>query len=478
MLAKIIVTSAFGLMIVIIGILGLRKTRSFSDYFLGGGQIGPIMTAFTYGAAYFSAVLFIGFAGSIGWNFGYSGLWIALANSLVGVLGVWWLMGYRIKQMSLEYKVDTMPEYFEKRFQSRAFKLYSSVAIFVFFIPYSAAVFIGLSYLFKVNFNIDYTVALLFMGGFTALYLVMGGYKSMTMIDVFFGIIMAVGAVVLIGSTINAAGGLGQLTSKLNSFNPELTAVVGPPGLWPLFSLVFLTSVAPFAMPQLVQKFYAIRDRRAVHVGMVASTAFSILIATSAYFTGATCRVFMSPETTPAAFKDGKPIFDALMPEMFTSVIPQSLSVLMLLLVLSASMSTLAALVLLSSSSVVKDFYAGFINKNVSDKNLTLLMRCCSAFFVLLSVVLAYFRPSTIVAILGISWGAIGSAFLGPFVWGMLFKRTNKIGAFGSSLLGLAFCLILYITGMPSPQAGTIGMLVSLASAPLLSFLGKPSQAV
>jgi solute:Na+ symporter, SSS family len=476
MLAKIIITSAFGLMIVIIGILGLRKTRSFSDYFLGGGQIGPIMTAFTYGAAYFSAVLFIGFAGKIGWDFGMSGLWIALGNSLIGVLGVWWLMGYRIKQMSIEYKVDTMPEYFEKRYNSRAFKLYSSLAIFVFFIPYSAAVFIGLSYLFKVNFSIDYSLALILMGSFTALYLVMGGYKSMTMIDVVFGIIMALGAVVLIASTVGAAGGLTQLTSKLNSFDPRLTAAVGPPGLWPLFSLIFLTSVAPFAMPQLVQKFYAIRDRKAVRIGMVASTLFSILIATSAYFTGATCRVFMTPENSPAAFSGGKPVFDALMPEMFTSVIPQSLSVLMLLLVLSASMSTLAALVLLSSSSVAKDFYAGFINKNVSDKSLTLLMRFCSAFFVLLSVVLAYFRPATIVAILGISWGAIGSAFLGPFLWGMLSKRTNKAGAFGSSLLGVGVCVTLYATGTPSPQAGTIGMLVSLAAAPLISLIYRSPQ--
>lgn len=477
MLAKILVTSAFGLMIVIIGILGLRRTRSFSDYFLGGGQVGPIMTAFTYGAAYFSAVLFVGFAGSIGWGFGLSGLWIALTNSFVGVLGVWWLLGWRVKQMSVEYGVQTMPEYFEKRFQSRALKLFSSIAIFVFFIPYSAAVFIGLSYLFKVNFGIDYTVALLLMGGFTALYLVMGGYKSMTMIDVIFGIIMAIGAVVLIGSTINAAGGLGQLTGKLEAFDPKLTAVVGPPGLWPLFSLVFLTSIAPFAMPQLIQKFYAIRDRKAIRIGMVASTAFSLLIATAAYFTGATCRVFLTPETAPAAFNNGKPVFDALMPEMFTNVIPHSLSVLMLLLVLAASMSTLAALVLLSSSSVMKDFYAGFINKNVSDKNLTLLMRCCSAFFVMLSVVLAYFKPATIVAILGISWGAIGSAFLGPFVWGMLFTKTNVYGAFGSSILGLAVCLILYITGTPSPQAGTIGMLVSLASAPLISMVTPGSVA-
>jgi SSS family solute:Na+ symporter/sodium/proline symporter len=474
MFLKIAVISAFALMIIIIGILGLRKTKTFSDYFLGGGTIGPWMTAFTYGAAYFSAVLFIGFAGKIGWEFGYSGLWIAVGNSLVGVLGVWWLMGDRIKRMSLDYNVATMPEYFEKRYNSRFIKLYSSIAIFIFFIPYSAAVFIGLSYLFQANFNISYTLALLFMGGFTALYLVLGGYKSMTMIDVIFGMIMSVGAAVLIGSTISGAGGLGNITSRLDSINPLLTDIVGPPGAWPLFSLIFLTSVAPFAMPQLIQKFYAIKDKKSIRIGMVASTIFSILISGAAYFSGASARFFLSPENAPAAFQGGRPIFDILMPVFLADIIPGALSILMLLLILSASMSTLAALVLISSSSVSKDVYAGFINKNISDRNLTLMMRIASAFFVCLSAILAYFKPATIVSILGISWGAIGSAFLGPFVWGLLSKRVNKIGAILSSFLGLGICLALYFNKMPSPQAGTIGMMASLAANPIFSFIAEP----
>lgn len=478
MLLKTLVISAFVLVIAVIGGMGMRKTRSFADYFLGGGTIGPYMTAFTYGAAYFSAVLFIGFAGKIGWDFGLSGLWIAVGNALIGVLGVWWLMGNRIKQMSLELKVQTMPEYFERRYGSRGFKLYSSAAIFILLVPYSAAVFIGLSYLFKVNFDIDYSLALLFMGAFTALYLVMGGYKSMTMIDIVFGIIMAAGALVLLTSTILTAGGLREVIAHLRSIDPKLTQTVGPPGLWPLFSLVFLTSIAPYAMPQLVQKFYAVKDRQAIRIGMIASTLFSLLIAVSAYFTGASTRIFLNPEITPAAFENGAPVFDALMPELLTNVVPESLAVLMLLLILSASMSTLAALVLISSSSVVKDLYAGFVNTSVSDKRLTLLMRTCSAGFVFLSVVLAYIRPSTIVSILSISWGAMGAAFLGPFVWGLLCGWTTKAGAITSSVAGLGICLMLYATGTPPPQAGTIGMLVSLGVTPLVSaFTRKTSGA-
>lgn len=470
---KILIISLYAVMIAVLGVIGFRKTHTFLDYFLGNRKVGPWMTAFTYGAAYFSAVLFIGFAGKIGWDFGFSGLWIALGNVFFGVLLVWWLLGPRIRKMSIEYDVHTIAEFFEKRYNSPFLKIFSSTAIFVFFIPYSAAVFIGLSYLFNANFNIDYGYALLFMGFFTAFYLVLGGYKSMTMVDVFFGMIMCVGVIILFASTLETGGGLSSINTRLSAIQPALTSWVGPPGWWPLFSLVFLTSIAPFAMPQLIQKFYAIRDERSIRIGMFVSTIFAVLVVGTAYFTGATSRIFLNAENAPKAFSQGKPVFDAIMPEFIAKVIPSSLSIIIMLLILAASMSTLAALVLVSSSSIAKDLYAGFINKKVTDRKLTLLMRVLSGFFVFVSVLFAYFKPATIVFILGISWGAIGSSFLGPFIWGLFSRHVNKIGAISSAVLGLGTCIVLTIFKMPSPQSGTIGMLVSLGSCPLFSLIKK-----
>ena len=471
MLVKILVLAAYAAFTLGVGFLGLKKARTFADFFIGGRSVGPWMSAFSYAAAYFSAVLFIGFAGKVGWGFGLSGLWIALFNALVGVLGVWGLLGNRIRRMSVELRVTTMPEFLEKRYGSPFLKLAASLAVFLFLVPYSAAVFIGLSYLFKANFGLAYGTALLVMGLFTAFYLVLGGYKAMTMVDVVFGMIMCVGSAVLVGSTIQKAGGLGRLTAGLAAIDPKLTAPVGPGGAWPLFALVFLTSVAPFAMPQLVQKFYAIKDRRSVRVGMAASTLFALLIAGTAYFTGAAARLFLTPQTAPAAFAGGRPVFDVLMPEFLARVVPPSLSVLMMLLILSASMSTLAALVLVSSSAVVKDLYAGFVRPGVSDRALTRLMRIVSAAFILVSVVMAYLRPATIVAILSVSWGAIGSFFLGPFVWGLVSRKATRSGAVASAILGLGTCLGLAATGTAPAEAGTIGMLVSFAATPLLSLV-------
>ncbi len=496
MIFKLVAVFAYVAMIIIMGIVGMKRTKSFTDFFLGGRGVGPWLTAFTYGTAYFSAVLFIGFAGKIGWGFGLSALWVALGNTLIGTLLVWWLLGNRIRKATTELNVHTMPEYLEARYDSHFIKIYTAIAIFIFLIPYTAAVFMGLSYLFEANFGLPYWTALISMGLLTAIYLVLGGYKSMTRVDFIFGIIMIFGVGILLASTLTKGGGLSEIISKLGAIDPKLTQAVGPPGIWPLFCLVFLTSVAPFGMPQLIQKFYAIKDKRSVRIGMIVSTLFALLVTGVAYFTGALTRLFLNPVANPLAFtvnEAGKaaPQFDALMPELLTFAIPESLSIIILLLILSASMSTLAALVLISSSTIAKDIYAGMLNKRASDRRVTLdssrvgrrasdrelilLMRVGSVFFIILSVILALLRPAVIVTILSISWGAIASVFLGPFIWGILTKRAGKFGAILSSVCGLSTCLVLFfVWGRGgAPQAGAVGMMTSLGLGLILVPFGK-----
>lgn len=473
MTVKLIVIALYAIVILLVGFMGLRRTKSSRDFLLGGGNVGAWMSAFSYGTAYFSAVLFIGFAGKIGWGFGLSGLWIALFNAIVGVYVVWVLLGWRIKQVSVKYDIGTMSEFLEKRYDSSMLKLFSAIVIFIFLIPYSAAVFMGLSYLFEISLGLPYAYVLIGMGIFTATYIVLGGYKSMAIIDTIFGIIMTVSVLLLFYFTLEKGDGMDNIVDSLRSIEPRLVSSVGPPGWWPLFALVFLTSVAPFGMPQLVQKFYAIRDRKSVKTGAVASTVFAILIGGVAYFIGSTTRVFINPDNAPQIFVSGKPNFDQLMPELLTNVIPSSLSVVILLLILSASMSTLASLVLISSSSFTRDFWKGFVCKDMPDGQITVMMRVMSAFFVLLAVLFAAVELDVIVEILGISWGALGSFFLGPFVWGLFSDKVTKAGAMISGLGGLAVCLGLYLYGMSSPEAGTIGMMTSLLLNPLTSRLIK-----
>lgn len=469
MVIQTVVLALYASMIIIVGIIGMCKTKSSADFLIGGGVIGPWMTAFSYGTAYFSAVIFIGFAGRIGWDFGYSALWIALFNAVIGVNIAWRIIGWKIRQASVFYNISTMSEFLEKRYQSRNFKLISAIVIFIFLVPYSAAVFMGLSYLVEASLGVPYIWVLCGMGVFSAAYIMMGGYKSIALIDLLFGIIMIFSVSLMLFFTIDKGGGVASISSTLESINPKLTDAVGPPGFWPLFSIVFLTSVAPLGMPQLVQKFYAVRDKNTVKIGATVCTVFALILGGIAYFMGTTTRHFLTPGDSPYIFAAGVPDYDRLMPQLLIDIMPTSLSVIILLLILSASMSTLASLVLISSSSFTKDFWVGFVNRNMSDKWIMMMMRGLSGVFILLAVLFAALEVDVIVEILGISWGALGSFFLGPFLWGLFSEKFTKLGAFAAGLGGLGTCIVLYFSGMPSPQAGTIGMIVSLSLNPAVT---------
>lgn len=462
MLIKFLVLSLYALIIIIVGLRSMRQTRSTTDFVLGGGKVGAIFSAFSYATAYFSAVLFIGFAGKIGWSFGLSSLWIGVFNSLVGVFLVWLLLAWPVKQQTIQLNCSTMTEFLEKRYNSKFLKIVASLIIFIFLIPYSAAVFMGLSYLFEVSLGFPFLYVLIAIGFFTAFYVTLGGYRSMAILDAFFGIIMIISVVLLIAFNLIKSGGLSPILDTLKQTNQELVAVVGPPGILHLLSIIILTSVAPFAMPQLVQKFYAIRDKTAIKRGAFISATFALIVGTTAYFLGASTRFFISANSHPHLFSDGKPLFDYLMPEFLTIILPNALHVVVLLLLLSASMSTLASLVLISSATFVKDFYFEVFDKKLNDKKITLFMRFISVIFVFLAVFFAAVEVDVIVEILGISWGAIGSFFLGPFIWGVFSKKVNKSIAFFSGFVALGICVVLYFNGFSSPIAGSIGMLMSL----------------
>jgi SSS family solute:Na+ symporter/sodium/proline symporter len=394
-----------------------------------------------------------------------------LGNTFVGTFLVWKLLGARIMRATREMNVHTMPEYLEARFDSRFLKAYSAICIFVFLIPYSASVYMGLSYLFEIMLNVPYSYVLLGMASLTALYLIMGGYKAVCVVDILQGMIMIAGILIMIGMFTVKARGPSNILNSLNAINPELTSIWGPPGWLAIMSLMFLTSVAPLAMPQLVQKFYGIKDERSVRTGTIVATLFALVITFGAYYSGALTRIFISADKYPSLFEGGKPAFDRLMPVMIKDFVPEALVVIILLLVFAASMSTLAAIVLVSSSSIVKDLYQGFLNRKADEKSLVLPMRVTCLAAIVLSVIVALKEPVIIVTMLSISWGAVASVFLAPFVYGLLWKRATKLSAIISSFAGLSTTLIWFALSEGTsavPIIASTGMIVSLLVLPLV----------
>ncbi|HQD40090.1 MAG TPA: sodium:solute symporter [Bacillota bacterium] len=470
---KLVIVLAYLLLMGLVGFLTMKKNRTASDFFLGNRNIGPWMSAFAYGTTYFSAVIFIGYAGKIGWQFGISSLWIVLGNSLIGSFLAWKVLGRRTREMTVRLGTMTMPAFLEARFNSRKLRLLAALIIFIFLVPYSASVYMGLSYLFEQTVGIPYVLSLVFMTIITGLYLVLGGYLAISITDFLQGIVMLAGvaAMLYFGIGHEKVGGLVTGLSRLAAIDPQLARPIGPPGWLPMAGLVFLTSVGPWSLPQMVQKFYAIKSEGAIKRATVISTVFSVIIALGAYLVGSFSRLYLAE----VPLVGGAANFDAIMPQVLSQALPEGLLVLILMLVLSASMSTLASLVLVASSTVVLDLLG---EERLGKKKTVGWLRFFCGLFVLLSLAIALRRNTLILTLMTLSWGTVAGSFIAPYLYGLYWPRTTKAGAAAGMLSGLvvSISLALYYkfdAGL-MPVIGSVAMIVPLFVVPIVSWLTEP----
>lgn len=433
--------------ILAVALITRRKSTSVEGFMFANKGVGGWLSAFAYGATYFSAVVFVGYAGKFGWNFGLSAVWIGIGNMIIGTLAAWLVLANRTKVMTAKLGARTMPEFFEKRYESKYIKLFAALTIFVFLLPYSASVYQGMGYIFEAALGIDSMWCILILAALTAAYLFLGGYFATTITDFIQGLIMIVGIVVTVFMLLdlpqmNWGEGLGALFA-----DPDLTLIpnpVTPEGgtfldnqLFNIIILVCLTSFGMWGMPQSIHKFYAIKDKAAIRKGAVISTVFSAIVGCGAYFMGSMITRFVSE------VPDGN--FDRLVPTMLVENLPSALLGLIIVLLFSASMSTLAALSLSSSSTVTVDFYKGYVRKTAPESNLNILIRVLCLVFVAVSAVLAIVEIDAIVSMMSLSWGAIAGCFMGSYVYGLYSKKANKAGAYASIIFSLLLTFALIV---------------------------------
>ena len=485
-----------------------KKVHSSDDFLLAGKKgLNGWMSAFSYGTTYFSAVIFIGYAGNFGWNFGLSAIWIGVGNALIGGLLAWLVMARRTKNMTNRLQAKTMPDFFEKRYGSPFLKKLSAIIIFILLVPYAASVYNGLGSLFGIMFGIDGTVVTVALAALTALYLVFGGYFATSVSDFFQGIIMLAGVAVMIVflfSGLHAPGDpavkvdIATALKMLNEQDKGLFAPYGNNGFLgspavKIISLVLLTSLGVYGLPQTVHKYYAVRDGRAVKQGMIVSTVFAFIVGVAAYLFGSFARVFF----TELPSVGGVASADNIVPFMLNEIIPDGLQGLIAVLVLSASMSTLASVSLAASSVLSVDLYKGSINKGATDKNVTLIMRLFCGVFVAISVAIAllnnHYHIAAIAYLMSLSWGTLSGCFFGPFVLGLYKKKITKAAAITSVVTGLALTVaLIFVFGAltpgreegvggllkagvsQSPLIGVICMAVSCAIVVIVSLFTKP----
>ena len=466
----------------------MLNATDVNGFVLGGRSVGPWLTAFAYGTSYFSAVVFVGYAGQFGWRYGIAATWAGVGNALIGSLLAWAVLGRRTRILTQHLDSRTMPEFFERRFGSRSLKLAASAVTFIFLIPYTASLYNGLSRLFGMAFNIDYTVCVVAMAVLTGVYVIAGGYMATAVNDFIQGIIMLFGICAVILSVLKSQGGflaaldgLSKVTDPAVSETPGVFNSFFGPDPVNLFGVVILTSLGTWGLPQMVQKFYAIRSEKSVEAGTVISTLFAFVIAGGCYFLGGFGRLF-SDRVDVA--KDG---YDAIVPAMLSGL-PDILIAIVVILVLSASMSTLSSLVLTSSSTLTIDFINGTVVKDMEEKKQVFVMRVLIVVFIAISVVIAliqYRGGITFIAqLMGVSWGALAGAFLAPFLYGLYWKGATKVACWVSFLFSTVVMLLnIFIRSsfpalLQSPiNAGAFCMLAGLVIVPVVSLVtAKPDK--
>lgn len=478
MAVKIILLLVFFAIMIAVGVYSRKKATNVNDFVLGGRSVGPWMTAFAFGTSYFSSVVFVGYAGQFGWKYGLASTWIGLGNAFIGSLLAWVILGRRTRVMSQKLESATMPDFFGKRYDSKALKLAASAICFIFLIPYTASIYNGLSRLFAMAFDIPYAVCIITMAVLTGVYVILGGYMATAINDFIQGIIMLIGIVLVIVSVLNGHGGFYEAVRQLAEIESDVAITMGQKGAFTSFfgpdvvnliGVVVLTSLGTWGLPQMVHKFYAIKDERSVKTGTVLSTVFAIIISGGCYFLGGFARLFEDADIYKA---DGGVMYDAIIPQML-STLPDILIGIVIVLVLSASMSTLSSLVLTSSSTLTLDFIKGTIVKEMKEKTQLIVMRALIAFFIILSVVIALNPPTFIAQLMGISWGALAGAFLAPFMYGLYSKKITKASVWASFIVGVGLTVSnMFLKFIASPiNAGAIAMVASLIVVPIVSLI-------
>lgn len=479
MVIKILLVVVFIVVAVGVGVYCRRGSSNVDGFILGGRNVGPWLSAFGYGTSYFSAVIFVGYAGQFGWKYGISAAWIGLGNALIGSLLAWWFLGPRTREMTQRLHATTMPEFFGKRYDSRNLRIASAAIIFVFLIPYTASVYNGLSRLFEMAFGLPYEVCIMGMALITCIYVVLGGYMATVVNDFLQGIIMLIGICAVIFAVLQQNGGFSEALVSLSAVPLEGSGLNGAfvsmfgPDLKNLMGVIILTSLGTWGLPQMVTKFYAIKSGPAIKQGAIISTFFALIVAGGSYFLGGFGRLYGDSISLTDA---GTPVYDSIVPTMISSL-PDLLIGLVIVLVLSASMSTLSSLVLTSSSTLTLDLIKDNISRNMTERRQILWIRGLLVMFVAVSAALALLQYNSsvtfIAQLMSISWGALAGAFLGPLLWGLYSKRISRAAVWASFIVGVTLTVSnMFIGFISSPiNCGALAMVLSLAIVPLVSLV-------
>ncbi len=448
---KLAIWITIGVYIVLMAVIGItqgKKAKSIADLTVGGRNAGAWLSALSYGTAYFSAVMFVGYAGGTGKSYALWGILAGLGNAVFGSWLAWKVLARRTRDVSYRLKLKTMPQYLEKRYSSETMRLFACLVIFVFLIPYSASVYKGLASVAEVLLGINVDICMIIIAVVAAFLLVFGGYLVQARADFMQGIVMMFGVALLIVCVIrcDAVGGLSGLAEYAKTAGVQPSAANGLPKLnasqWiSLWATVLMTSFGTWGLPQMVQKYFGIKDDKQAKKGITISTFFAFLVAGGGYFIGSLCYRYFSFEQLNNPDAEGFIAQDYIVPNMLAkSNLPSVLLGVVLVLLIAASVSTLCSVTLTASSTLTIDFIKHF-KKDLSNEKSSLIIKALCVIFVICSYIIAN-TDTAILDMMSYSWGIISGSFLAPYVVALYWKKMNTKGAWAGILGGFFIAIV------------------------------------
>ena len=446
-----------------VGLIASRKTRGIADFYLGGRNIGPFVTALSFIAAYFSSVVIIG-GGGFGYKFGMSTLWVGAINVLLGCTLCWIFLGKRLRKYTQKLKTMTIPGFIAERFKAPEARIFSAVIIFILMLIYNVSVLKGMGHIFEVLMQIPYIYGILISGIIIILYVAIGGYLAVVWTSFVQALIMIVGLLLLTSRTLFVVGGLTAANEKLAAIDPGLLSTPGIWGYAGLISFCLIVSFGVWGMPQLVIRFYSIKNTAVLRIGTVVVTIGGCL-ALLPYLNGAVSRILFPALKNP----------DLAIPTLTKAVLSPLGAAIFLAAVVAAGMSTFAAVLIIVSSAIVRDFWQKGLKKKTEEKKLLRAGRVVSVIAGVISLLIAIKPPGLILVLTAFAWSIIASATLWPILFGIYWRRTTRWGVTTSMFVGSIVALIWMVIGEPFGIHGFIpGISIGLIVIIIVSLLTKP----
>ena len=480
-----IIWLTIGVYIVLMAVIGItqgKKAKSIADLTVGGRNAGAWLSALSYGTAYFSAVMFVGYAGGTGKAYGLWGVLAGIGNAVFGSWLAWKVLARRTRDASARLKLKTMPQFLDKRYSSTAMKLFACLVIFIFLVPYSASVYKGLASVAEVLLGINVEICMVIIAVVAAFLLVFGGYLVQARADFMQGIVMMFGVAMLIVCIVRckAVGGFEGLVEYARNVSAQPSATNGFPTLnasqWiSLLATVLMTSFGTWGLPQMVQKYFGIKSDEQAKKGVTISTFFAFLVAGGGYFIGSLCYRYFTFAQLNDPSAEGYIVQDYIVPQMLAqSELPSVLLGIVLVLLIAASVSTLCSVTLTASSTLTIDFI-GHFKKNMGDKKTSIIIKVLCVIFVICSYLIAN-SDTPILDMMSYSWGIISGSFLAPYVISLFWKKMNTKGAWAGILGGFFIAVVPAAAKIISGFAATETVVMLAGKGPVFACIAMAAS--